>query len=268
MAVDHRRIRSALAGQAIGGEIVFRESVGSTNDVAAEHAEAGFGEGLVVVANDQVSGRGRRGASWFAEPGGALILSILLRPEFPRPRWGRITPVAALAVCRALEIRTGLQPRIKWPNDLLFGDCKVAGMLAESVSGGENGDALVMGIGANITTPTEKIPPDLREIATSVAIESKDNPVPRIEEIIIAFLQEFGRLYPLCGTAEFAASLIPEIQSRSALIGQVIHYFDGGREHTARAVGIGAEGELIVVTPDGREHSLTSAEQVRAVAGE
>lgn len=140
------------------------DEVGSTNDIALEMARDGAPEGTVVVAQSQTKGRGRRGRSWFANPGESVILSAILRPEIPANRYSELAFVAAVAVAECLEQNCNLRPELKWPNDALVGDKKIAGILVEA-----GGGAAVVGIGVNVRQA--HLPEELSEIATSVAIE-------------------------------------------------------------------------------------------------
>lgn len=115
--------------------------VGSTNRVAADLARAGAGDGLVVVADQQTAGRGRRGRAWESRPGTALLVSVLLRPAPVL-----VTLAAGLAAADACAAVSGVQPALKWPNDLLLGEAKLGGILAEVV-----GDAVVVGLGVNLS---------------------------------------------------------------------------------------------------------------------
>jgi BirA family biotin operon repressor/biotin-[acetyl-CoA-carboxylase] ligase len=111
-----------------------------------ERAAAGAPEGLVVAADLQTAGRGRLDRTWEAEPGTSLLVSILLRPaDLPVPRWHLVTAAVGLAARRACQQAAGFTPDLKWPNDLLVGDRKLAGILAEA-----RGDALVIGMGCNV----------------------------------------------------------------------------------------------------------------------
>jgi BirA family biotin operon repressor/biotin-[acetyl-CoA-carboxylase] ligase len=119
--------------------------VGSTNDVALDHARRGAPEGLVVVADVQRSGRGRRGRSWLAPPGSSLLVSVLLRPELPPERLHLGVAAVALAAADACAAVAGVRPGLKWPNDLVVGDAKLGGVLAEVEAG-----AVVVGLGLNV----------------------------------------------------------------------------------------------------------------------
>jgi BirA family biotin operon repressor/biotin-[acetyl-CoA-carboxylase] ligase len=140
------RVRGHLSATTRFGEIEVLDVTDSTNRVVAERAARGAPEGLVVAAERQTAGRGRLDRSWEAQPGTALLVSILLRPtDLPPPRWHLLTAAAGLAARQACVELGGFSPDLKWPNDLLVGDRKLAGILAETAS-----SAVVVGMGCNV----------------------------------------------------------------------------------------------------------------------
>ncbi|MBI3539254.1 MAG: biotin--[acetyl-CoA-carboxylase] ligase, partial [Candidatus Eisenbacteria bacterium] len=172
---DRSRFLAALHTRRFGRTLIARAEAGSTNDVAWE-ALAGGGEtgpaapdGTVVVADAQPRGRGRAGRGWHVTPHRGLALSLLLTEGGDRGRARSLPLAAGLALARALEA-LGLRADLKWPNDVLVGSRKLAGILCESrrTSGG---DAVVIGLGVNVLDAAEDIPPELAECATSLAIE-------------------------------------------------------------------------------------------------
>jgi len=150
------------------------ESVTSTNDVVIGMAEDGAPEGTVVIAREQTAGRGRRGRKWQSSAGG-LYLSIVLRPGLPIERHQEIAYVASLAACEAVRRVSGLDARIKQPNDILLNGRKVCGILVEARAargrGGERarGRPVVVGIGVNVNNA--EFPPEIAGKATSIALE-------------------------------------------------------------------------------------------------
>jgi BirA family biotin operon repressor/biotin-[acetyl-CoA-carboxylase] ligase len=143
-----------------GWRVEVVTSTGSTNADVADRARAGEAPGLVLVAEEQTAGRGRLGRSWVSPPRAGLHVSALLTMA-PSP-W--VPLLAGVAVARTLRDEAGLQPRLKWPNDVLVGDRKIAGILAEVV-----GAVVVLGIGLNVSTRADELPAD--RPATSVAME-------------------------------------------------------------------------------------------------
>lgn len=156
---------------------LFYTSTGSTNDIVGELAAAGDDEGAVVIADMQTAGRGRRGRTWFSPPGAGLYVSLLLNPgrtaTDPARATSLLTLAAGVALAEGVSAATGLTPDIKWPNDLLVGRRKLAGILAEGLAG-PGGSApphvqVVLGFGINVSPAA--YPPDVADRATSLESE-------------------------------------------------------------------------------------------------
>jgi BirA family biotin operon repressor/biotin-[acetyl-CoA-carboxylase] ligase len=159
----------------LGAPLLFFSTIGSTNDVASALAAGGEGEGAVVIADAQTAGRGRRGRTWFSPPGAGLYVSVVLTParasNTPERATALLTLAAGVALAEAIERATGLAPAIKWPNDLLIGRRKLAGILAEGVAAPSRSGlhAVVLGYGINVSPAA--YPADLSDRATSLESE-------------------------------------------------------------------------------------------------
>lgn len=158
----HEAFARALAGVVPGG--VTLDETGSTNDDARALAREGAPHLTAVVANAQASGRGRRGRAWMAEPGEALLASWVVRPPFPVERWTLVPLLVGVAAAEAVRARARVDATLKWPNDVLVGERKLAGILVEA----EPPSFCVAGLGLNVSQTA--FPPDLP--ATSLALES------------------------------------------------------------------------------------------------
>ncbi len=165
--IEHR-----LETRRIGRRIAVWNRVSSTNDLAARASASAANDGLVVLAEGQSAGRGRRGRTWSARPGSSVLMSVLLFPTGPtaEPAW--LTALGAVAVAEVVTAWTGRRAAIKWPNDVRVNGRKIAGILVE------RGAGAVIGIGLNVNLSIEDFPEDLRESATSVQILN-DRPVDR-----------------------------------------------------------------------------------------
>ncbi|WP_075090327.1 biotin--[acetyl-CoA-carboxylase] ligase [Verrucomicrobium spinosum] len=263
-ALQPRRLTTALAGHALGTEVQVHETLASTSDHVRDLGSAGYPHGLVVLAEEQTVGRGRRENRWSSPPGQDLLLSVLLRPEVKMDLWPRTTTFAALAICRAIEsFHASLQPAIKWPNDVYLNDRKVAGILAETFTGG--GSAyMVLGIGLNVNTTT--YPPELSQQATSVRLAlGSSTPLDR-NTIAISLLKHLDHL--LSRYDEHYPQVVDEVRQRSWLLGKKLTAMVDGAEVRGVAATLNSEGHLVVQREDGSVMTLTSAEQVRPVAGE
>ncbi len=168
--MNENQIHRAISGLPLG-EIRFFERIGSTNDVALAWAAGGAPDLSLVCAEEQISGRGRGGRQWFTPPGAALAFSLILRlGKQEAASLSRFSGLGALAVCEALE-GLGLNPQVKWPNDVLLQRRKVCGVLAEAVWLGEELDCVVLGVGLNVTPQAVPLADKLAFPATCVEAE-------------------------------------------------------------------------------------------------
>jgi BirA family transcriptional regulator, biotin operon repressor / biotin---[acetyl-CoA-carboxylase] ligase len=163
-----------------GSPLLFFSTIGSTNDVASALAERDGAEGAVVIADAQTAGRGRRGRSWFSPPGSGLYVSVVLTPGraavAPLRATALLTLTAGVALAEAVTAATGLPPDIKWPNDLLVGRRKLAGILAEATPSRGPGadtepDRLLVVLGFGINVRPSAFPPELAARVTSLETE-------------------------------------------------------------------------------------------------
>ena len=242
-------------------------TIDSTNRWVLEEARAGAPEGLVAVAEHQEAGRGRRGRSWDAPPGSSLLVSVLLRPgswgggswgggswgegSWGEGSWGEavtpdrlhlLTMAAGLALLDAVGAVAGVNAALKWPNDLVVGDRKLAGMLAEAeVSGTGEVRAVVLGVGCNVNQRV--FPTDLAETATSCAMEA-GHEVDR-EVLLGSFLDALARRL---GTLDSVAA---DSRARLATLGRAVRVDRGHDTVEGTAVDVDPQGRLEVERPDG-----------------
>ena len=219
----------------IGSPHVHHRLTDSTNARARELAANGAPHGTLVTAEEQSAGRGRQGRSWSAAPGDALLMSLLVRDVKP------LLPLAAaVAVCEAVE---PLEATVKWPNDVWIDRRKVAGILLE---GRPQEGWAVVGIGLNVRT--REFPPELSEIATSLALAGSDATVANVREALIQALDRW------IGAPD--AEVLEAWRSRDALRGQHVRWAAG----EGTAAGITDSGALIVKTADGARAELDAGE--------
>ncbi len=239
--LDERRLRDAGHGLIV--EVV--DAAPSTNALVAARAREGAPEGLVVVAEHQTAGRGRLDRTWETPPRAALTFSVLLRPDLPPAEWPWLPLLAGYALARALRAHTGIDAGVKWPNDVLVGERKVAGILVERVET-PTGPAAVVGVGLNVsTTPAELPIPN----ATSLAMET--GAAPDRSEVLVAILRALLEEYAAWragGTAELRAAYTRECVT----IGTVVHVdLPSGQPLNGRATGVDPGGRLLVSGPAG-----------------
>jgi len=256
-------VSAALTTGRLGRVLEYLEAVDSTNWVAAERAAAGAPEGTTVVAERQLSGRGRRGRSWISPPGVNLYFSIVLRPRIAPARIGQLPLVAAVALHRALSSSAPAVPLlIKWPNDILAeGGGKLAGILCEAGIEADVVQHAVVGIGINVNGRT--FPPALAGVATSLARESgAEHSRPRILAAVLNALEEdYGRWHAGSDLGEF----LPYLQEHSALRGKTVAVEGLGGQRVGRVEGISTEGELLLRDAAGQAMRITSGD-VRIVS--
>lgn len=166
-----------LATRELGRTLHHYETVESTNSKAFELAHEGGFHGEVIVTEHQTAGKGRRGRAWSSPAGKSLAMSVILRPEIAPARAPELTLVAAVALAQTLR-DSGVEAKIKWPNDVQIGGKKVAGILTELSADVERVHFVVLGIGVNLNAETGDFPPEVAEIATSVQVVRR-SPVHR-----------------------------------------------------------------------------------------
>ena len=164
-------VQAGLQTTILGREIVFRSHIDSTQNLARTLGEQGADEGTVVLADTQSQGRGRRGRSWAAIPGGTAM-SVIFRPDLPPDRAPHFPILAGTALGRAIAQTTGHAPGLKWPNDVLISGRKVVGILAELEAEADRINAIYLGIGINVNARLRDIPQDLQTTATSLRIQT------------------------------------------------------------------------------------------------
>lgn len=228
-------------------KILRFESLPSTNTELARQASEGAGEGLTIVAEEQTAGRGRLQRAWSSPKGAGLYFSTLLRPTIRQDQWPLITFMAALAVGDALHEACGVVTDIKWPNDLLSGERKICGILAESVES-PIGRAVVLGIGINLTA--EAYPEELAEVAISVAEAS--GRAPEREALLAELVRAVARWYSLLHESSGAEKIVAAWTSRSSYAsGKVVQVANGDEVWQGITRGVESDGALRLETTDG-----------------
>ncbi len=260
----------------------WQPSVDSTNLVARRGADAGEPPFSLYLADEQTSGRGRRGRIWHSAAGGGVWFSLLLKPDVQPDQLASITLFAGLSMAAALRSLTALDVQLKWPNDLVVlpAGRKLGGILTETVLEENRVSAVVIGIGINITT--EEFPDELNAIATSLAIESvrTGSKVPTRLDVLLACLSEFEQRWTdwLAGTvAEKSSSSqsqdlpawIQDYRAICATLGRDVQIISAsGQTLFAKAIDLSAGGDLIVRLADGTQQTISAGEvSVRGLLG-
>lgn len=240
--LDSAGLNDALVGADslwCGVEVV--PATGSTNADLADRARAGAPAGLVLAADHQTAGRGRLGRTWSAPAGGAITMSVLLRPERDPASWSWLPLLAGLAVADSLRAVADVPALLKWPNDVLVGGAKICGLLAERVDT-PTGPACVVGMGINVHLTADELPVPT---ATSLAVLHPDRPVQRAE-LMATVLATLALLYHRWAAGR-DADLLAQYEARCATLGRSVRVLQSDRSSvTGKALGVDAQGRLRV----------------------
>lgn len=231
----------ALSDAGLSAPVRFDEVTRSTNATALEMAQTGAPEWTLVAAGHQTAGRGRLGRDWVDRPGSALMFSLVLRPDLSPDRAGLISLLAGAAMAGACREACGVEARCKWPNDILVGDHKAGGILAESTVAGGRVEHVVLGIGVNLGPP----PPG---VADAAGLDGCD-----AAALLTAFLRVFrGRYQP--AHPAFAGAVLAEYREVSATLGTRVRAANvAGGTVEGRAVDVDERGGLVVESEGRRE---------------
>jgi BirA family biotin operon repressor/biotin-[acetyl-CoA-carboxylase] ligase len=260
--LDAARLRrAAVRPDGLWREIEVVPSTGSTNADLLARALAGEPEGVLLAAEEQTAGRGRMGRTWVSPPHAALTFSLLTRPGVPPARRGWLPLLAGVAVATAVTEVTGVQARLKWPNDVLAGGAKLAGILAEAA-----GDAVVVGIGLNVSTGPAELPASGPGALSAASLRTAGATALNREELLLAILARFERWYQpwrQAGGDPDRSGLRAEYARWSATIGRTVRAeLPGGQALSGPAAGVDADGRLLVRVSRGSEVPVAAADVV------
>ena len=250
-------VRAALGETCAGLRVRVYETLDSTNQEAKRLLAAGEPCPMLLLAEEQTAGRGRRGRGFYSPAGEGLYMTLALQPRAALSQATLLTAAAAVAVAQAVEALTALACQIKWVNDVYLDGKKLCGILTEA-SGSFEADALssvCAGIGVNVRT--RDFPEELAGRACSLwpLAVSRNRLAAEIAVRLLNFAADLG-----------ARDFLEEYRRRSLVLGKAVAFTRGGGERRALAVGIGENGELIVRYDDGREEALNAGE-VRLLPG-
>lgn len=244
--------------------IVYCDVIDSTNEEVRRLSESGGEQGLVVVAEKQTAGKGRRGRNWDSPEGTNLYFSILLRPNVNPENAPMLTLVMAYSVARVIREQEKLPAQIKWPNDLVLSGRKLCGILTEMHLAGSQIEDVVVGVGINVNTA--EFPDDLKDKATSLYMEKTEKVDRRL--LLNSILEEFQKWYG-CFFREQNLSFLLEAYNQMLVNGnREVLILEPGNEYEAEALGINAQGELLVKKKDGSVENVFAGEvSVRGIYG-
>jgi BirA family biotin operon repressor/biotin-[acetyl-CoA-carboxylase] ligase len=235
-------------------EILRFEEIDSTNSALVERARRGAPDGLVLLAGHQTAGRGRLGRTWEAPPGASLLTSILFRVPIGPEQLYLVTAAVSLSALKAIRSLTGIDATLKWPNDVLLGERKVAGVLSELVETGQSTDgpesAIVVGIGINLLWPgPQGVEGTSLLESTGKSIDAESMLAALLAELTVrreALLEPAGR-----------DQIAKEFAQHLGTIGSKVKIELPGEVVVARAIGVSPEGHLIVDDGAGPQEIVT-----------
>lgn len=232
--------------------VLFQETA-STNDIAFREGQSGHPEGLIVLAEHQTQGRGRRGRSWDSQKSGGIYCSLLLRPGWPLHQASRLTILSSVAIARGIERLTAQKIEIKWPNDIFLNGRKLGGILTEIQSDPEAVRFAVIGFGLNLHQKRKDFPAALRDIATSLFQETDTH--YRRADLLLSILDQFE----LCWKTPFE-KVREEWTERCLNLGKNVVLSTPRGRCQGQAVGLDENGALLIRVESGRVETVTSGD--------
>lgn len=241
-------VKGKLKTKILGKDVLSYRSLGSTNQLGFRLAEAGAREGTLILADEQSRGRGRMGRGWYSPPGLGLWMSLILRPNIPPFKAPGLSICAGLALAQAIRKLTGLDAKVKWPNDCLINGLKVGGILLELSAELDRTNFVIAGIGVNVNHLPKDFPKKLSARATSIRIEWGEE-VSRVK-LLTSFLRRFESIY-----LDFKKNgLAPQrqlIKRFSSLLAKKVAVKYGRERIEGLAQDIDDSGSLVIKTTKG-----------------
>lgn len=254
-AITPSEIKHNLNTKVLGQDIYYKEEIESTNDKAKALAREGAKEGLLVIADSQSQGKGRLGRNWESPARTGIWMSLVLRPQIVPQYASQLTLIAGLSMCEVIQEVTGLEARIKWPNDIVINGKKVCGILAEMSAEIEGINYIILGIGVNVNM--KHFPKEL-PYASSLALEGKREYTRKA--IVKKFLEKFESEYINYKKHPSLAPFIERYEKSCITLHRTVKLLMGNETVIAEATGINNEGELLVILEDGISKTVTSGE--------
>lgn len=251
------KIKRKLNSRRIGSKILVLEAVDSTNEQAKPYLEQDAPEGLVLIAESQTRGRGRRGRSWVSLPGIGVYLSVILKPKIQPRSLPQLTLLAGLATTLAVNDFTKKKARLKWPNDILLNGKKCCGILSETHPARTGETGVIVGIGVNANHSLTDFPAELQPTATSLRIET-GNAIDRLSLIcaILGYLDEQYDAFLNNGEQ----ALLEKWLENSDMIGKKITVTQGKSATDGTALGLDSHGRLLMCSEKGETLTFESGE--------
>ena len=257
-------IKSLMHTDWVAKEVLYFDTIDSTNTKAQELAEKGYPSGTLVVADKQESGKGRRGRSWVSPSGTGIFMTLMIKPDINPNNASMLTLVAALAVAKAITSVTGEEAMIKWPNDIVVNGKKVCGILTEMNAQFDYINHIVVGIGINVHN--ESFPEEISQMASSLMIEAGGKMFHRAQ-IIAETMSYFEQYYDTFLQTQDLSALVREYDELLVNMNKAVRVLDPKEPFDGKAMGITPKGELIVDTWESRKLVSSGEVSVRGIYG-
>lgn len=257
-------IKSLMHTDWVAKEVLYFDTIDSTNTKAQELAEKGYPSGTLVVADKQESGKGRRGRSWVSPSGTGIFMTLMIKPDINPNNASMLTLVAALAVAKAITSVTGEEAMIKWPNDIVVNSKKVCGILTEMNAQFDYINNIVVGIGINVHN--ESFPEEISQMASSLMIEAGGKRFHRAQ-IIAETMSYFEQYYDTFLKTQDLSALVREYDELLVNRNKSVRVLDPKEPFDGKAMGITPKGELIVDTWESRKLVSSGEVSVRGIYG-
>lgn len=257
-------IKSLMHTEWVAKEVLYFDTIDSTNIKAQEFAEKGYPSGTLVVADKQESGKGRRGRSWVSPSGTGIFMTLMIKPDINPNNASMLTLVAALAVAKAITSVTGEEALIKWPNDIVINGKKVCGILTEMNAQFDYINHIVVGIGINVHN--ESFPEEISQMASSLMIEAGGKRFHRAQ-IIAETMSYFEQYYDTFLKTQDLSALVREYDELLVNRNKSVRVLDPKEPFDGKAMGITPKGELIVDTWESRKLVSSGEVSVRGIYG-
>lgn len=260
--IDIFEIKKNLKGLFIGKNLFYEDKVNSTNILARDLSKKGAKNGTVIISDCQENGKGRNGKIWFSPCGNNIYMSIIIKPKFSPEVAQGMTIIAAVAVSDVIaDLPFSLEPKIKWPNDILINSKKVSGILTEMSTQNNIIEHIIVGIGLNVNLKREQISPELKEIASSLLIESEHESPQFIDRnrLIASILNKFDKYYEMFLSTGLS-SVLQYYQRYFGMIGKEIEINLRGNMTKGQVVGIDSRGALLLKTGENELEKVVSGE--------
>ena len=257
-------IKSLMHTDWVAKEVLYFDTIDSTNTKAQELAEKGYPSGTLVVADKQESGKGRRGRSWVSPSGTGIFMTLMIKPDINPNNASMLTLVAALAVAKAITSVTGEEALIKWPNDIVVNGKKVCGILTEMNAQFDYINHIVVGIGINVHN--ESFPEEISQMASSLMIEAGGKRFHRAQ-IIAETMAYFEQYYDTFLKTQDLSALVREYDELLVNRNKSVRVLDPKEPFDGKAMGITSKGELIVDTWESRKLVSSGEVSVRGIYG-